>query len=611
MQTTRRAPRLAVLLALAIIRPALAPLSAMSQEAPPPPLALEWIGPVDADRTSNEPYGGPNGVNDLALAVAERSMGPGAPVQWTVTVSCGLRGPVHYEWPRTAAAHSPLHVERTGAEYILYMEPFLSIPGDVFTLSIASADGIVRTGRVIGEGIFWGDSAVWGGQSDSDFVGAGAGADGIGGNGLDDWEITVSAPGWQSRTVVEWRVWLDYTGTSDHYHSYWSWRADDLEGRTPGRRLHPVPRGDSARLYLDPVLAREGDQFAVQAVMEDGTSLGWLLAGGGSEWGETALYHGRFDSDRIGAREIRPSGINDIQLEVIDPALSSGSVSRCAVESGGRRWEWPPRDGDSRALIVEERGGGLTLTFEEENDVGGRLIFVSAVVRGGRLLGWAVPASRTNNSSDAVWLGQAADMTGLGENPAPDGEADLAIEVRDPKLALSVARSWRVEGAGRAWGSVDPEDVPDSHVHVAEGSGGDSRTIYFSEAREPVNEPIARGSRFTVTAVFEDGSVVNWRLASPGSPRLGGARWLDPSRNHYLIEVEDPDASISRARVRGGDHVWTTGAADAQVSSSRGTATIRLAKDPANLSPGDRISIEITGSDGVRRYAECFAGATE
>lgn len=591
------------------------PSAAQPDSSAGTPLVLEWIGPSDADRTGHGALPVGNGVNDLVLRVDPASLAGGTPIHWSVYASGALTSRMRWEWPESAEPAAGIFVEQSSEGVWLYIEPFLTVAGDVFRVAATFADGSSQTGVVVGEGIAWGDSAKWLGQTASDFVGVAATP-----SGCKDWAIEVSSPGFDARKAVGWDVWLDYAGVDDYFSDRWTWRANPAE-ELQGNALVAQASGSSAKLFVEPALAREGDLFAIRAILDDGSTIGWTLAGGGNDWGKTAVYHGRGADDRLGESSAGPNGVADLSLEVFDAGLASG-VKRVALRAGGRRWEWPHPGAGVGYLEAKPSGGALRLAFDNPDDRGGEFLFVSAVRNDGTLVGWAVVASKTNLGTDYEWLGQAADVVGAGdaaaEAPQPDGELDLAIRVAHPMLSFNPVARWEVEGAGRFWGPPAEGRASDSQAVVFEtdASAGDERTIYFSElAPGRAAEPIRRSTPFTVRAVFADGNVVNWRISSPGSPVLTGARWEGTTRDHYRLSFDNPGALVKEIRADDmeGAVAWTSRAADgsqgdADFDSGAKRVTVSLDRARGTLAPGKTIRIVATDAKGVRRYGTCVAG---
>lgn len=582
------------------------------------PLAVEWIGPVDADLAGGGAFGGGNGIDDLAIRVDPASLAGSVPVHWAIYADGQLTSQVRWEWPESAQGAAAIHVQDSTDGIWLYFDPFMTVAGDRFRVSATFADGSSQIGLCIGEGIGWGATARWLGQTPRDLVGATNAP-----SGCKDWGIEVSSPRFDARRVARWDVWLDYRGTDDYFQQHWSTETA-IPDAVAGDARNPVraePSGDSAILLFEPALAREGDQFVVRAVLDDGSSLGWTLAGGGTDWGRSAIYGGRGAEDRIGERAAVPDGVNDLSMEVFDPKISNSGVRRVALRSGGRLWEWPLEDPDARFLSVKPGSGSLELAWDNPDDRGGELIFVAAVLSDGRMLGWAVAASRSTMGTDAVWLGQIADAVGAGDagepEARPDGDLDLAITVAHDLLGFMTVARWEVEGAGRYWGPPSEGRVSDSRVAVFEnGTAGRERTIYFSEsAPGRPNEPIRRGAAFDVRAILADGNVIHWRIASPGSPVLTGARWETGTRQRYRIGFDAPGAFLKTARVHdmAGGVAWTSrqadgAAGDAALSAGADRVTVALDRARGALVPGTHVRIEALDANGVRHYGDCVVG---
>lgn len=587
---------------------AVGPVAAPAQ-APPagPPLQLEWLGQTAEDRVGdpNLPVG--NGVNDLCLAVDEASMSAGLPIQWSVYCDGMLNRYRDFAWPPTAKPMGAISVERRDGKVLLYFDAFLTVPGDLFRVTATYGDGHSQTGQVMSGGVDFGKEIRWIGQAGQDFVGAANKPD-----GCDDWEIDVFCPRLNAANVRRWRVWLDYHSQDDYFHDVWSGDRDGNPVFMGDKAVKSVPHGQSAKLYINPALAREGDQFAVEAVMDDGRVMGWVLAGGGTDWGTAAVYRGRGETDAIGPKTGDPNGVDDIGLDVFDPSLSGVGVRRAAVITDGVRWTWPAVEEGDRFLDVKPAAGALHLTIDNPNDRGGAFVFACAVLNNGKMIGWSVSTSRTNNSTDATWLGQLADYVGPGKGE-PDGELDFAIRVASPLLAESQPLKWRVECAGRVWGADDGGGATLSPAAVETTGPPTERVVYFTEAMANGNSPITRGEKFVVTATQADGGVLHWRLASPGSPRLKELAWEKATKTRYVVSFGASGPGLTAARVAGPSHIWrngaSEGAADLEMNLASNRMKLMLDRSVSALAPGDRIAVEGKDATGKRYYGYLFAGS--
>lgn len=598
-------------------------LSAQPEVPAPQPPMIYWEGQSTNDFVGGGAIPGANGINDFHIAVDISTMLSAPPIQWSIHGRSSMKSYLDWAWPPVAEQLPPIYIAKDAQSYHLFFEPYLAVAGDTLRLTITYADGSSQTGYVVVDGVHWGDEVAWGGQSGFDYVGM----TGIEPNECDDWLIEVGDEGFDPRDVASWKIWLDYGGHDDYFNARWVHPFDpsDRGGAMP---ILPLSSGGKAQLYINPAFAREGDHFVIQATLESGDVIGWQLAGGGTDWGKTAVYYGRVDSDIIGEMALEPNGVNDIQMEVFDPALSSGRVNRVIISSENREWlapfEYPTSEEiDRRIVQFEQRGGSVLITLDNSDDRAGEFYFVTAVLTSKKMVGWAVATTRSNNSPEAIWLGQAIDrisrITPQTIDPlAPDGDLDLSVQVNHPLLALSEVVTWEIHGGKWEWGGADPANQGVSPIVVADEANPNpalntQRTICFADPAEP----ITRGEHFTINAILSDGNVIHWRLASPGSPRLTNIKWQRPERNSYQIELDNPGKIIGTMEVvdthsgkRWMNVAQGRAAANLSMNARGERLSLKLRQDKTKLAPGAKLHVILTDQLGVRHYGECFVGPT-
>ncbi|NLF38456.1 hypothetical protein GX586_03365 [bacterium] len=308
-----------------------------------------WFGQDEQDYVGQYDASRGNGVRDWHLAVESPKLV--SPVRWMVRGAKCVWESVEPGKKRTEPASMALMPLVRGSQADLYFEPAMERAGDTFYVTAVLADGSLVNWGVTSTRQVRGNDVSWLGQTPDVLS---ARVDGAVTNMVSQWCISVSDERLAAQSPYRWSV-------SSGANKWRTPRESDTELKE-FREMHVSAGQGAARLFIDPVWARPGDQFDIQASLPDGTIVQWTALADGAEWARAGQWLSGDSSDYVGIDAAKgPDQQPDLAVRISDDRLRD-PLARLEITGNGWRWLWPETAGVSPVHIQFE-GGDAVLHF--------------------------------------------------------------------------------------------------------------------------------------------------------------------------------------------------------------------------------------------------------
>ena len=472
---------------------------------------------------------------------------------------------------------------------------------------------------------------------DRDCVGGGSPASP---NGINDWHIRLTTDKLAGSVPVGWRIRGGATfGLSDQGR----WLAPTSVGYGPNSEIKVETTGNQFDLFFDPLLAWPGDVFDVTAVLGADSSRSWRILSDGAPWLTGAAWLGQGSDDQLGPVKPQPDGIRDwgitlyndfllqpiARVDVWLPYQQVGSRLRGAnVES----WFWSS-DSNAPPLAYQGSAGQLRILINPVLATGGDQFFIRVVRTDGNWAVWKVCGMGSDLEANGTWFGQDVfDNVGMTDTK-PDGILDWHLQVSSPRLSHPVR--WVVRGAQCVWETILPGVTNRVARALMADVQGTTANLYLNPAMERA------GDIFYVSAVLENGSVLNWGVTSVRQLRSNDVEWRGQSPERYAPwpgpgvtnRVQQWCIAVNHEKLGNlTPYCWTIshGAAKWQcpldplggnqvkpIECDASQTPVRLYIEPQLVKPGDEFDVQAVFSDGslvqwttLANGAEFACGAT-
>lgn len=297
-----------------------------------------WFGQSNEDRVSAFDATKGNGVNDWHFRVASPELS--SPIRWMV------RGAGHvWEWTTDGytpydPAHRAMAVSLSGGTADIYIDPVMERAGDTFYVTAVLSDGTMLNWGVISTHEMRSLDVAWHGQDTTALMPSSL----VDGAMVAPWRIAV-----RETTLTDTEAWLWRVRGGGHT---WEYARDAEEIEENARTLRVEQEEDAVQLFLDPVWARPGTEFNVEAFLADGRVIQWTAVADGAEWAGAAEWDTMSGADYVGHQAMSgPDDHPDWKLILRDDMLND-EPTQVSLHGLGWRWQWPHNEHTAPAHVI-------------------------------------------------------------------------------------------------------------------------------------------------------------------------------------------------------------------------------------------------------------------
>ncbi len=298
-----------------------------------------WFGQDEYDRVGPFSIEG-NGVRDWHLTVSSPKLSP--PVRWMVRGAKSI-------WEHAASgtelydpAHHALVADVKGSTADIFIEPQMERAGDVFYVTAVLSDGSTLNWGVTSTRQLRSMDVEWLGQDSKRTMVS----DTLDGFSLAPWRVRVGHPALEKNTPWLWKI--------EGKGKTWEYSTDPLYDSSETRTADVVHNEGKADIYLEPLWARPGDTFSIQAFLADGRILQWTALADGAEWAGAAQWDTHCVENHVSHRQNDSDDYADWKITLEDSALIEQPI---AIDITGMGWHWQWPDAGKLSPVHMTQGG--------------------------------------------------------------------------------------------------------------------------------------------------------------------------------------------------------------------------------------------------------------
>lgn len=299
-----------------------------------------WYGQDEYDKVSPYSANEGNGVQDWHFKVSSPKLS--TPVRWMVRGAKGV-----WEWAAPGselydAGHHTLAADVRGSSADVFIDPHMERAGDIFYVTAVLSDGSTLNWGVTSTRQLRSLDVQWRGQ-DSQQTMVSENLEGV---SVAPWHVQVGHPTLEKQTPWLWRI----KGKGET----WEYSIDPLYDTGDAKTADVLCNTEGASLFLDPLWARPGDEFNIEAFLPDGRVIQWTAVANGSEWAGAAQWDTKNAENYISHTPKESDEQADWKLTVEDPALVEQPVM---IDITGMGWHWRWPDAKKASPVYMTHGG--------------------------------------------------------------------------------------------------------------------------------------------------------------------------------------------------------------------------------------------------------------